>query len=118
MLDKHFHNCHFHFYASDVSEQLLIIIKNQNKMSDLLESIKADLMASHELVKNVGADVNLLHEKLAALEAGQISQEQLDELKGLSGNLVERLTVVDEKTAAAPADGNGSGTGEADPPVE
>lgn len=98
-------------------------------MGDQLESIKADLMASHELVKKVGADVNLLHEKIAALEAGQVTQEQLSELKQLSGNLVERLTVVDEKTPEAPAEGGGGEGGEggggdaeagggAEPPVQ
>lgn len=85
--------------------QLLFIIKNQIKMSEILDAIKSDLTAAQALNTKIAADVTSLHAKIDALGDAPTA-EQLQEVKDMSAALVSGLQATDDETAdesAAPS---------------
>lgn len=84
-----------------IKQQLLLILKNQKTMSEALDAIKSDLVATKAIVIKVKADVEGLHAKLDALGDAP-TPEQLAEVKALSADLVTSLQAVDDETEDAP----------------
>lgn len=84
----------------NIRKQLSLILKNQKTMSEALDAIKSDLVATKAIVIKVKADVEGLHAKLDALGDAP-TPEQLAEVKALSADLVTSLQAVDDETADA-----------------
>lgn len=75
---------------------ILIIIK-LIFMSELLDQIKADLLAANEKVTKIAADVARLHAAIEAMGDAPTAAE-LAEVKALSADLNTSLQIVDDAT--------------------
>lgn len=89
---------HIHYHGDDeIKQQLHLIIKNQKKMSEVLDQIKADLATANEKADAIAADVQSLHDQIAALGDAPTA-EQLQEVKDASAALVAKLGTIDDAT--------------------
>lgn len=66
-------------------------------MSEVLDQIKADLLAANEKVTKIAADVARLHAAIEALGDAPTAAE-LAEVKALSADLNTSLQIVDDAT--------------------
>lgn len=66
-------------------------------MNEDLNQIKSDLTEANTTLKNVKADVTLLHSKVDGI-AGQPTAEEWAEVKTLASNLKTALKEVDDQT--------------------
>ena len=73
------------------------IILKQNEMNENLAAIKADLIATKDIVTNVAADVQRLHDVINGA-GGMPTQAEWDEVKGIAGDLKTSLQAVDDAT--------------------
>jgi ribosomal protein S15P/S13E len=88
---------HIHHHYPCFEQQLELLIKKISKMGENLEAIKADLTATKEIVINVAADVNRLHDLINNM--GEMpTPEEWEEVITLAAELKTSLQAVDNLT--------------------